>query len=91
MHIAHMQQLQYELNARVAVSKMVVLPRCLYVLQNSMCDIKMNTFQELNSFLIKLIWTGRRSKVRLDILKLDPVEGGLCLPGMQLYYMAGLL
>ena len=45
----------------------------------TMCNIRMDMFKEMNSLLIKIVWAGKRSRVRLDILKLDPVEGGLGL------------
>mgnify|MGYP002804442140 CR=1 FL=1 len=85
--IALWNKLPLSVIGMVAVSKMVVVPRCMYVLQNSMCDIGKKTFKELNSLLVSLVWTGKRSRVKQETLKLDPLEGGLGLPDLQLYLL----
>ena len=41
---------------RVALNKMVLLPRCLYTLENLCCRIPKHTSAELNSLLISLVW-----------------------------------
>ena len=75
---------------RVALSKMVLLPRCLYALQNYNCLIPRSTFTELNSLLVSLVWAGKRNRVKLEVLKLDLEQGGLGLPDLQMYYLSEL-
>lgn len=82
-----LEQTPLSIMGRVALSKMVVLPRCLYVLQNSFCKIKKHMFGTLNSLLISLVWAVCRSRVKLEILKQDMNAGGLGVPDLRLYYL----
>lgn len=50
--------LPLSLLGRIAVAKMVVLPRCLYALQNTLCNVPKKVFRQLNSVLISLFWGG---------------------------------
>ena len=86
--IAFWNKLPLSVMERVALSKMVLLPRCLYALQNSNCLIPRSTFAELNSLLVSLVWAGKRNRVKLEVLKLDLEQGGLGLPDLQMYYLS---
>lgn len=76
---------------RLAVSKMVMLPRCLHALQNIPCPVPARIFKQLNTILISLLWAGRGSRVALTTLTRRYEEGGLEAPRFDLYYFAAQL
>ncbi|KAJ1162212.1 hypothetical protein NDU88_002685 [Pleurodeles waltl] len=74
---------------RVALSKIVILPRSLYSMQHSFGILAAALFKRVKALLVSLVWPGRQSMVRLWTLKLNMVDGDLDLLELQLYYLGG--
>ena len=70
---------------RVALSKMVILPRYLYLFAALPLVIPRTFFRESES--LQLIWGNVRHRVALSKLKLPTDEGGLAAPDFELYYI----
>ena len=79
------------LMGRVALAKMVVLPRCLYVLQGTIYEIPQTYFTTLDKLLTQLLWAGKRVRVGLSTLKRTWEKGGMEVPDLEMYYLAAHL
>lgn len=76
---------------RVALSKMIMVPRLLYYLANIPVIPPRSFFQELNSLLISLIWRKGRCRVALSTLQLPRDKGGMGAPSFEAYFLAAQL
>lgn len=70
---------------------MVFLPRCLYLVQNTMLQLYPSFFRKLDSLLISLVCAGYCSGVALLVLKHHMEDGGLAIPAILHYYYAASL
>uniref|UniRef100_A0A8C5QG33 Reverse transcriptase domain-containing protein n=1 Tax=Leptobrachium leishanense TaxID=445787 RepID=A0A8C5QG33_9ANUR len=76
---------------RVAVFKMNVLPRILYLLQTVPVALPGHFFKSFRSEMIKFIWAGRKPRLRISVLCKPKDAGGLALPDLLTYYRAAQL
>uniref|UniRef100_A0A8C5LT99 Reverse transcriptase domain-containing protein n=1 Tax=Leptobrachium leishanense TaxID=445787 RepID=A0A8C5LT99_9ANUR len=76
---------------RVAVFKMNVLPRILYLLQTVPVTIPGSFFKSFRSEMIKFMWAGRKPRLRLAVLCRPKEAGGMALPDLLTYYRAAQL
>ena len=76
---------------RVAIAKMVILPRCMYGFQHSFDKIPRMIFKQLNSTITSLIWAGKRCRVARSTLFLPLTQGGLAVPDLEQYYFTSQL
>lgn len=75
---------------RIAISKMVMLPR-LYYFINLLVLLPQSIFKTLNTLLVTLIWGTGRRHISLQKLQLTSQEGGLGAPDFKAYYYSGQL
>ena len=73
---------------RIAVTKMIALPRLLYFFNTLPVWITRKTFRDLDSLLITFIWGTGRRRVALAKLQRTTERGGLAAPDMEGYYLA---
>uniref|UniRef100_A0A803TJL4 Reverse transcriptase domain-containing protein n=1 Tax=Anolis carolinensis TaxID=28377 RepID=A0A803TJL4_ANOCA len=82
------QRLQLTWLGRIAVIKMMVLPKMLFMFQNLPIIKGVKVFENWKKDLVKFIWNGK--KVRIAYRNLIDVKdrGGLALPDLRYYYEA---
>lgn len=73
---------------RISLIKMHVLPRILYPMQMLPLRINRKTFSEIEGYLSKFIWHGKKSRLKIRTLQLPIDEGGQALPNLLYYYWA---
>lgn len=76
---------------RINLIKMIVLPKCLYVLQHSSVPVPKAFFRKLESLMAEFIWGRARHKLRISTLQRPKHLGGTALPDLFIYYVAGQL
>lgn len=58
------------LMGRISLMKMIVLPRFLFLFQNSPMALLKHMFKIIRPLLVKLAWAGKHPRVKWDILTL---------------------
>uniref|UniRef100_A0A8C5LYI8 Reverse transcriptase domain-containing protein n=1 Tax=Leptobrachium leishanense TaxID=445787 RepID=A0A8C5LYI8_9ANUR len=76
---------------RVAIIKMNLLPRLLYLFQTIPISLPKQFFSTLKSALIKYIWRGGTPRLRFDMLTRRKSQGGLAVPDFRRYHIASHL
>uniref|UniRef100_A0A8C5LV67 Reverse transcriptase domain-containing protein n=1 Tax=Leptobrachium leishanense TaxID=445787 RepID=A0A8C5LV67_9ANUR len=76
---------------RVAVFKMNILPRLLYLFQAVPVALPGSFFVALRLEIIKFIWAGQKSRLRISVLYRPKEDGGLALPDLSNYYRVAQL
>lgn len=76
---------------RINLIKMVIQPKCLYIMQHVFVIIPKTFFRTLESLLATFIWGPSRHKLKLAYLQRPKSEAGMALPDLHLYYLAGQL
>ncbi|KAJ1142571.1 hypothetical protein NDU88_008885 [Pleurodeles waltl] len=71
---------------RIAIAKMIVLPKILYLFVNLPLVLAACFLKHLRSAMIRLVWAGRQPKIAWEKLTLPFELGGLAAPDMELYY-----
>ncbi len=71
---------------RIAVIKMNVLPRILYLMQMIPNSIPNSFFKDVHRTISRFIWKNKRAKIRLEKLQLPVESGGLAVPNLQYYH-----
>lgn len=77
--------LPLSLAGRIAVAKMVVLPKFLYIFANVPLIYIQEFFHKLRPLMIPLVWVGGQARVSWEILTLPQSQGGLDAPDLPLY------
>ncbi|KAJ1176884.1 hypothetical protein NDU88_002151, partial [Pleurodeles waltl] len=77
--------LPLSLTGRIALTKMIVLPKFLYLFVNIPIPLTSHFFATLRSCLVALVWAGGQARVAWDTLALPLRQGGLGAPDMKLY------
>lgn len=73
---------------RIAVIKMNVLPKILYLLQIVPIIKKKEQFKVWHRDIVTFIWVGKKPKIKFKILCDAKERGGLQLPNLELYHEA---
>lgn len=76
------------LQGRIAIIKMNILPRLLFLFSMIPLSRRITFFKEMNSLLTKFIWNKKRPRIKLSTLQRRSDKGGLSLPNLQLYFWA---
>lgn len=82
------QNYTLSLLGRIAATKMVALPRILYVFQTLPVSPPPGVLKKLQDLLQHYIWAGKRQRMRRDLVYRHPNEGGLGVPNLLKYYQA---
>ncbi|KAJ1104098.1 hypothetical protein NDU88_001513 [Pleurodeles waltl] len=85
------KELPLSLIGRGAITKMVILLRCLYGLQNALYEVRRSHFTQIDSLILELLWANRRKRVGLPKLRQTWECGRIELRHMELYYLASHL
>lgn len=80
-------RLPLSMMGRIALIKMIVLPRFLYLFNNIPIPLTEAFFQTLNSSLIRLTWGNKNPRIGWRYLTLPYARGGLGIPNFKLYYL----
>uniref|UniRef100_A0A8C5P6L6 Reverse transcriptase domain-containing protein n=1 Tax=Leptobrachium leishanense TaxID=445787 RepID=A0A8C5P6L6_9ANUR len=73
---------------RIAVLKMNLMPRLLYLFNALPISIPLSFFTALRSELLKFVWPRGRPRVGFAVLCRPKASGGLALPDPRKYYLA---
>ena len=76
---------------RIAISKMLILPRFLYYFSALPVLLPKRFFSDLHKLLGELIWGPNRHRLSLAKLQIPMVQGGLAAPNYEYYYAAAQL
>lgn len=76
---------------RINLFKMILLPKILYVTQQSPIYLPHAVFGKLNSILNSFVWREGRAKLAWSIMQNAWNQGGMAVPDIQLYYYAAQL
>lgn len=83
--IKHWKPLPLSLIGRVDVTKMVMLPKLLYLFVNLPIPLPQYFFKRLRSLMIEFIWAGKQPRVQWVVLTLPLDQGGMAAPDFTLY------
>lgn len=76
---------------RVALLKMIALPRLLYYFRTLPIWSPVSVFKQLRSIIVGFLWASGRRRVALNIMMRPRSEGGLGVPDFETYYLAAQL
>lgn len=76
---------------RINLFKMILLPKILYITQQSPIYLPRAIFSKLNSILNSFVWREGRAKLAWSVMQNTWSQGGMAVPDIQLYYFAAQL
>lgn len=77
--------LPLSLAGRIAITKMTVLPKFLYLFVNLPIPLTRAFLTRLRSLLIELVWAGKQPRIAWEVLTLPCEQGGMAAPDLPLY------
>ncbi|XP_018410174.1 PREDICTED: poly [ADP-ribose] polymerase 4-like [Nanorana parkeri] len=83
--------LRHSWMGRIALFKIDILPRFLYLFQTLPLTLPSSFFRQLRTALLRFIWNGKRPRLAYNILVRPKDARGLALPDLKTYYYATLL
>ncbi len=83
--------LPLDLNSRIDIVKLNILPRFLYVFQSLPVDVPRCQFIGWDRMISRFVWGGKKPRVRYKTLQLLKERGGMGLPKLMEYFYAGQL
>jgi len=73
---------------RIALIKMIVLPKLLYPIRMVPILFSNRTLKGLNSWLTYFIWSKHRPRLKMSVLYLPSSMGGLDFPNIKMYQLS---
>lgn len=89
--LAFWSTLRLTVAGRIALLKMVALPRLLYYFRTLPIWLTGSTFRQLRSLVGVFLWGTGRLQVALDTMMRPRADGGLAVPDFELYCLAAQL
>ncbi len=83
--------LPVSLLGRIAIVKMIVLPKLLYPIRMVPIMFSNRALKGLNSWLTSFIWSKRKPRLKLSVLYLPSSMGGLDFPNIKMYQLSSHL
>lgn len=77
--------LPLSLTGRIAILKMIVLPKFLYLFSNIPVPLTKAFFCTIKSHMTTLIWAGRQPRLNWELPTRPLIQGGLGAPDLELY------
>lgn len=87
LQVSRWIHLPLSMAGRIALIKMKVLPRFLYLFCTIPIPLFHTFFSQLRSLLTRLVWADCRPRVSWDTLTLPYHRGGLAVPDFHLYFL----
>ena len=84
-------KLPNSLQARISIIKMDVLPRINFYSSMVPLAPPKRYWEKLDSLTSKLVWNGKRPRLKLKTLQRDRTQGGLALPNFKMYFWSFVL
>ncbi|XP_069507981.1 aquaporin-10 isoform X1 [Ambystoma mexicanum] len=80
-------KLPISLIGRVAVLKMVILPKLLYIFANVLIWPGRQFFDKLRSMAVEFVWSGGAVRMKWEKMVEPYNKGGIAAPDFELYYL----
>lgn len=75
----------------LAIIKMTILPRLLYLMRTTPIKLPQNLFKSLHSILLKCLWKHKRPRIKFAFLPRSKEHGGIGLPYFKNDYLVSHL
>lgn len=82
------RKLNLSLMGRIALCKMNVLPKILYLFQNIPIIKEMRKIEQWQKGLLKFIWQDKKPRVKFKVMCDVKERGGLQVPNLKIYFEA---
>lgn len=82
------KKLHLSILGRIALIKMKILPKILFLFQTVPILLKQGFFTELNRMVMKFIWDSKRARIKIKLLQDHKSRAGMGLPDWKTYYQA---